>query len=87
MRRAAGGVCHYCLVELNVFNGVMDHKVPVLRGGSDAADNLDYVCWQCNLEKALRTPDEWSYSGPVPRDFRPAPKKRREWARLTGVQA
>lgn len=83
VRRAANGQCRYCAVELNVFNGVRDHKVPVARGGSDAVDNLDYICWQCNAEKAMRTPQEWSYEGPCPRPFRPLPAKRREWDRLT----
>lgn len=77
--------CRYCDVELNVFNGVQDHKVPVVRGGSDAIENLDYICWQCNLEKAMRTPDEWCYGGPRPRPFAPAPRRRREWERLAGA--
>lgn len=74
--------CRYCGVRLNVFNRVSDHRIPVGRGGSDAIDNIDAVCWQCNLEKALRTPEEWSYEGPTPRPFAPMPSKRREWERL-----
>lgn len=85
--RAAGGVCHYCDTRLNVFNAVTDHKIPLCRGGSDGADNLDYICWQCNLEKARRTPAEWGcYTGPRPRPFAPLPLRAAEWRAFAGAR-
>lgn len=83
LRRATRS-CRYCAVGLNVFNGVRDHRLPVCRGGDNSIGNLDYICWQCNTEKGTSTPDEWRYSGTVPRPFRPAPRLAREYARAVG---
>ena len=66
--------CPYCEVPLSMWNGTKDHIVPLVRGGDDSLDNLQYICWQCNVEKKSRTHDEWQYTGPVPRPFRMNPK-------------
>jgi 5-methylcytosine-specific restriction endonuclease McrA len=37
----------------------IDHKVPLTRGGSDDAGNLQLLCHPCNCSKNDRTMDEW----------------------------
>lgn len=75
--------CPYCEVPLNVYNGVKDHRIPLARGGSNDVGNLDYVCWQCNAEKAAHTPEEFAYRGPRPRPFAPMPSRAEEFYRVT----
>jgi 5-methylcytosine-specific restriction endonuclease McrA len=74
--------CPYCGVPLNLFNRTKDHKVPVARGGSDAIDNLEPICWECNASKGDRTHEEFVYTGPRPRDFRPHPLREKEYLRV-----
>lgn len=78
--RAHPKICRYCDTPLNIFNGVKDHIVSIIRGGSDGIGNLDYICWECNTAKRDR--DDYTYAGPRPRPFRPIPAKRAEWERM-----
>lgn len=71
LRRNAPAACPYCDVALNPFNEVVDHRWSIATGGSDAIDNLQVICWQCNAEKG--DIDDYAYSGPRPRLFRPIP--------------
>ena len=36
-----------------------DHVVPVLDGGPTVAENLVTACWECNLDKRARDPDDF----------------------------
>lgn len=38
---------------------VIDHKVPVSRGGDCEEDNLQILCTACNVAKGTKTMEEW----------------------------
>jgi 5-methylcytosine-specific restriction endonuclease McrA len=37
-----------------------DHIVPLSKGGSNAARNIQLLCAKCNLKKNNKTPEEWA---------------------------
>lgn len=53
-----GKCCHYCEVELNLYmvglpNSItIDHKIPVVKGGTHDLDNLVLACLWCNSRKS-----------------------------------
>lgn len=65
--------CRYCRVVLSEGNRVVDHIIPVSRGGSDAIGNLQVICWECNADKRDRLDYRWD--GP------PRPVKQSPWVR------
>ena len=69
--------CRYCKTGLELFNRVQDHIVPVARGGSDAIDNIQFICWECNIEK--RDKLDYEYTGDGPRPLRPLPIRQGWW--------
>lgn len=71
--------CPDCSVPLDIFNPVVDHIIPITRGGSDVIGNLRIVCWECNGEK--RESMSWRYAGPIPRPYRGMPTKLEAHAR------
>lgn len=58
-----GGVirCKYCNVPLDAYSCVVDHEVPLKRGGSPALSNLGLPCEPCNQCKGGMTPDEFRF--------------------------
>lgn len=77
--------CRYCKTHLNGFNRVADHIVPLVKNGSDALDNLQGICWECN--DAKRDKLDYQYAGSAPRVFSPLPSRRRSLERfLTAYQ-
>jgi hypothetical protein len=44
-----GGLCPYCNKKIEV--GHIDHIIPVSKGGTNARENLAWVCASCNLRK------------------------------------
>lgn len=48
--------CHYCGGTRNL---CMDHMIPKMREGPDAADNLVYACRSCNSSKGAYDMLEW----------------------------
>jgi 5-methylcytosine-specific restriction endonuclease McrA len=58
------GACVYCGIDVVIpasrefqrspNRGVMDHRVPVIAGGSDAFDNIALACYACNAKKGER---------------------------------
>lgn len=72
--------CRYCGVRINALNSSKDHRIPLQRGGSDLIENIDRICWECNMEKGDRTPEEFTYTGPRPRPFAIHPRRRRMFA-------
>lgn len=52
----ASGLCTYCEVGKAI---IVDHIVPVSRGGSRRRSNLTPACEKCNDEKGDVTPVEW----------------------------
>jgi hypothetical protein len=49
--------CAYCGDEDRVL--VIEHIIPVARGGTNDRDNLAAACGTCNTEKLDFTPAEW----------------------------
>jgi 5-methylcytosine-specific restriction endonuclease McrA len=43
------GFCPYCWEK--IVKGHMDHVVPVTKGGTNARENLAWVCSKCNQQK------------------------------------
>ena len=53
----------------------IDHYVPLARGGTNAVENLWFLCHDCNAWKWMHTPDElpelggaWGEHGRLTRD-------------------
>lgn len=47
------GFCALCSVDLEVTGFHRDHIVPVARGGTNRADNLQLLCPPCNRHKGV----------------------------------
>jgi 5-methylcytosine-specific restriction endonuclease McrA len=43
---------------------VLDHIIPVARGGTCEEDNLHVLCWDCNAGKGARMPHAHDFRGP-----------------------
>jgi len=56
---AQEGRCGYCGMPVGDRYHV-DHMIPLIRGGTNAPENLCIACPSCNLEKGDKTPDEWA---------------------------
>jgi len=61
IRRAQRDNCACCRVKLNG-GGHVDHIIPLSRGGSNWANNLQLLCEKCNLSKHKRDPIEFMQS-------------------------
>lgn len=59
-----GLVCQYCQAELE--SCVIDHIIPVSRGGDNSEENLTVCCRECNTSKQDRTLNEWDPPNPTP---------------------
>lgn len=54
------GKCWYCGVTLNPFSDfVVEHIMPLCRGGEDEIENLAPSCVMCNQDKGAKTLEEW----------------------------
>ncbi len=52
------GRCIYC--QKNIENSfVIEHKIPLSRGGKDCLENIDLVCRPCNTSKGRMTKEEY----------------------------
>jgi 5-methylcytosine-specific restriction endonuclease McrA len=51
--------CRYCSGWITLMTCVLDHAVPLHRGGSAGLSNLDDPCPSCNAEKGRLTPEEF----------------------------
>jgi 5-methylcytosine-specific restriction endonuclease McrA len=54
--------CAYCKCVLNEKTATRDHKIPIVRGGSDNIDNIALACRSCNSRKWAKTHDEFALS-------------------------
>lgn len=54
-----GGLCYYCFRDLEQTGYHVDHKIPLVRGGSNWPANLAIACPPCNLSKCAKTPAEF----------------------------
>jgi 5-methylcytosine-specific restriction endonuclease McrA len=84
--RASPKICRYCDTPLNGFNMVKDHMIAVEVGGSDGIDNVQPICWECNMTKGKIPHDQFVYQGPKPRPFRVLPIRQEEWDRGQAVR-
>ncbi len=57
IRERAGNRCEYCLSHQNYVMGKLqiDHVLPIVKGGTDAEDNLCLACELCNQYKWAKT--------------------------------
>lgn len=54
------GMCWYCGVHLNPYRDfVVEHVVPLCRGGDDDISNLVPACCYCNQSKGTKLLEEW----------------------------
>lgn len=51
--------CYYCGIELNYSNFSIDHKIPVIKGGTNCNENLVACCLYCNSRKRAKTSEEY----------------------------
>ena len=59
-----GGMCANCKRKGKKVKWHMDHIIPISRGGSHTADNVQALCAFCNQSKNAKMPDEWAaYNG------------------------
>lgn len=95
--RTTGCRCFYCgnsfarqprdwLLLTGGHQAVIDHKMPLRRGGPNTDDNTIVACWNCNNAKATFTVDEYRFVVGLRRGnlnhtfpFEPAPTLQRDW--------
>lgn len=65
---AYGNRCSYCSGP----HEVLDHAIPLSRGGSNFPENVRPACRACNLSKGTKTPEEWATAKNKLRDGRRA---------------
>jgi hypothetical protein len=53
------GCCAYCQIYIGKENLVLDHIVPVTKGGGTTMSNVTPACRECNLSKKGMTLEEW----------------------------
>jgi hypothetical protein len=53
--------CRYCNKPVDAYSCVVDHEVPLKRGGSPGLSNLGLPCEACNQIKGGMTPDEFQF--------------------------
>jgi 5-methylcytosine-specific restriction endonuclease McrA len=52
-------ICYYCNVSLEPEEVQIEHKLPVVRGGTNSRKNLELACSTCNLRKGTKTEPEF----------------------------
>ena len=50
--------CNHCVKDLRVLGYHVDHVLPIAKGGTNNADNLQLLCPKCNLRKGARVEAE-----------------------------
>lgn len=61
IRDAQGDRCAICRTRLKG-GGHLDHIIPLARGGSNKAQNLQWLCEPCNKKKGAKDPVEYMQS-------------------------
>lgn len=58
--------CYLCLQPIIFSKDVLEHKIPLSRGGMNTYDNLDIACKNCNCKKWKRTEEEYRNKRQLP---------------------
>ncbi|MEW6214151.1 MAG: HNH endonuclease [Nitrospirota bacterium] len=58
-RKCSDGVCYFCKRKIVPKELIMDHVVPIIRGGKSTKGNVVPVCKECNNKKRYLLPIEW----------------------------
>lgn len=53
------GCCFYCGHAFGVSGYHVEHRTPIVRGGTNSPENLALACPSCNLAKGRKTDDEF----------------------------
>lgn len=53
--------CRYCNRPIDAYSCVVDHEIPLKRGGSPGLHNLGLPCEACNQIKGGMTPEEYIF--------------------------
>lgn len=53
-----GNICYYCGCEIKG-KKTIDHKIPVVKGGTNDNENLVLACVHCNTQKNDKTEEEY----------------------------
>lgn len=54
------GVCFYCGIKITESNFTIDHRIPLVRGGTNHGNNLVIACHHCNSSKREKTVKEYN---------------------------
>lgn len=68
--------CYYCNTLLTSSNKTIDHKIPLVRGGSNTAENKVPCCKRCNKQKSDYTPEEFMFYKQVRKQYAKVLTKR-----------
>lgn len=58
-RKCSQGTCYYCGKRVEPGALTMDHRVPLIRGGTSSKNNIVPACKSCNTRKKHLLPIEW----------------------------
>jgi 5-methylcytosine-specific restriction endonuclease McrA len=59
IRQAPHMACSWCARPLAASQRIIDHIIPIARGGADSAANICCSCFTCNARKSDMLPIEW----------------------------
>jgi 5-methylcytosine-specific restriction endonuclease McrA len=59
IRYAPSLSCSWCDRPLAPSQRIIDHVIPIARGGADSAANICCACFTCNARKSDMLPIEW----------------------------
>ena len=51
--------CYLCLKPIEFGKDTLEHKIPLIRGGTNEYKNLSIACQMCNLKKSIKTDEEY----------------------------
>lgn len=51
--------CYLCKKPIEFLQDSLDHKIPIIRGGTNTISNLDIAHIKCNSKKRNSTPEEY----------------------------
>lgn len=55
--------CYICLSPIEFGKDHLEHKIPLIRGGTNEYNNLSIACQECNCKKHKKTYEEFMLEG------------------------